>query len=256
MTNSPTTACVLVIGNEVLSGRTQDANIQFLATALNAQGIRLSEVRVIADSEPAIVEAINHCRARYTYVFTTGGIGFTHDDITAKAVATAFGLPFTRHAGAEAILREHYQGKLNDARLTMADMPEGAELIENPVSRAPGIKVENVYVLAGVPSIVRAMFDAFKHTLEGGRVLESRTVHTSLSEGMIAAELGAVQDAHTNVEIGSYPFFRLQRFGVNLVVRGDDLGLIEAAIGDLKQMIENLGGEAHDGEAETESISG
>lgn len=250
------TACVLVIGNEVLSGRTQDANINFLASGLAAQGIRLIEARVIADDEPAIVEAVNHCRTRYTYVFTTGGIGFTHDDITAKAVAAAFGLAFTRHAGAEAILREHYQGKLNDARLTMADMPEGAELIENPVSKAPGIKVENVYVLAGVPSIVRAMFDAFKHTLEGGRVLLSRTVHTSLSEGSIAVELGALQNAHAGVEIGSYPYFRLQRFGVNLVVRGDDEVLIDAAIRDLKKMIEALGGEAVDGEAETESISG
>ncbi len=254
------TACIIVIGNEVLSGRTVDANINFFATSLGAQGIRLLEARVIPDDETTIVETLNECRVKYDYVFTTGGIGSTHDDITAKSVAVAFELAFTRHTGAEEIIRTHYiDGKnndLNQARLSMADMPVGAELIDNPVSKAPGFKIENVYVMAGVPSIARAMFDGLKHTLSGGRVLKSRTVNTDLTEGLIAEHLGRVQDAHSGVEIGSYPYFRLRRFGVNLVVRGVDDELIDAACTDLIEMIEKLGGKAGEGEAETENISG
>lgn len=250
------TACVLVIGNEVLSGRTVDANINFLATGLNAQGIRLMEARVIPDDEGAIVSAINEVRKKYNYVFTTGGIGSTHDDITAKSVATAFGVAFARHKGAEEILRKHYAFDLNDARLSMADMPVGAELIDNPVSKAPGFKMENVYVMAGVPAITRAMFDGLKHTLAGGRVLKSRTVNTNLTEGVIATHLGHVQDAHPDVEIGSYPFFRIGKFGVNLVVRGVDDALIDKAVADLLKMLADLGGSGAEGEAQTESISG
>lgn len=256
MTEKSVTACIIVIGNEVLSGRTVDANINFFATSLNAQGIALMEARVIPDDESIIAGALNECRAKYDYVFTTGGIGSTHDDITAKSVAVAFGVDFVRNMEAEQIIRTHYTDDLNDARLSMADMPDGAELIENPVSKAPGFKMENVYVMAGVPSIARAMFDNLKHTLAGGRVLESRTINTDLTEGTIAAHLGRVQDAHMGVEIGSYPFFRLRAFGVNLVVRGDDKALIDAACADIIKMIADLGGKAGEGEAETQSISG
>ena len=259
MTEKSVSACIIVIGNEVLSGRTVDANINFFATSLGAQGIRLLEARIIPDDEGVIVETLNDARAKYDYVFTTGGIGSTHDDITAKSVALAFGVAFTRHAGAEKIIRTHYiddkNNDLNQARLSMADMPAGAELIDNPVSKAPGFKIENVYVMAGVPSIARAMFDSLKHTLAGGRVLKSRTVNTDLTEGIIAEHLGRVQDAHSGVEIGSYPYFRMRKFGVNLVVRGVDDALIDAACADLIEMITKLGGKAGDGEAETENIS-
>ena len=258
-TEKSVTACIIVIGNEVLSGRTHDANINFFATSLGAQGIRLAEARVIPDDEGVIAATVNQCRAKYDYVFTTGGIGSTHDDITAKSVAVAFGVPFERNSEAEAIIRKHYSdganNDLNEARLSMADMPVGAELIANPVSKAPGFKMENVYVVAGVPSIARAMFDGLKHTLAGGRVSKSRTINTNLTEGIIAEHLGRVQDAHAEVEIGSYPYFRHRRFGVNLVVRGTDEGLIDAACADLIKMITELGGKAGEGEAETENIS-
>ena len=259
-TEKSVTACIIVIGNEVLSGRTVDANINFFATSLGAQGIRLNEARVIPDDEGIIVATVNECRAKYDYVFTTGGIGSTHDDITAKSIALAFGVPFGRNAEAEEIIRTHYidgnNNDLNEARLSMADMPKGAELISNPVSKAPGFKMENVYVMAGVPAIARAMFDGLKHTLAGGRVLKSRTVNTDLTEGVIAEHLGRVQDAHSGVEIGSYPYFRLRRFGVNLVVRGVDGALIDAACADLIEMITKFGGKAGEGEADTENISG
>ena len=260
MTEKSVTACIIVIGNEVLSGRTDDANINFFATSLGAQGIRLAEARVIPDDEGVIIATVNVTRAKYDYVFTTGGIGSTHDDITAKSVAAAFGVAFERNADAEKIIRAHYiDGKnndLNEARLSMADMPAGAELISNPVSKAPGFKMENVYVMAGVPAIARSMFDGLKHTLAGGRVLKSRTINTDLTEGVIAEHLGRVQDAHMGVEIGSYPYFRMRKFGVNLVVRGDDKALIDAACADLVKMITKLGGKAGEGEAETENISG
>jgi len=249
MNNKTVTACVLVIGNEVLSGRTRDANIHHLATELTALGIRLAECRVIPDVEDEIVEAVNHCRAKFDYVFTTGGIGSTHDDITAKAVAKAFGLAFTTHPEAERLLLDHYGDAANPARMRMAMTPEGAELVDNPVSRAPGFKVENVYVFAGVPMIARAMFDGVKGTLQGGKVVVSRTVSTSgLSEGMLADQLSAVQDEHPHVDIGSYPFIKQGGFGVNLVARGEDEALVDAALVALRQMIVDLGGAPVDGD--------
>lgn len=245
------TACVLVIGNEVLSGRTEDANINYLACELNKIGIRLAECRVIPDIEAEIVDAVNHCRAKYTYVFTTGGIGSTHDDITAKSVAAAFGLGFGIHPVAEKILLEHYGDKANEARMRMAMTPEGAELIDNPVSMAPGFRVENVYVMAGVPVIARAMFDGIKGTLAGGRMVVSRTVSTiGLSEGQIAIELGDVQSSHPHVDIGSYPFLKMGKFGTNLVVRGEDKDQVHAACLALSDMIIAAGGEPISGETD------
>lgn len=253
MSDKVYTACVLVIGNEVLSGRTQDANIGYLATELTGLGIHLAECRIIPDVEDEIVAAVNHCRAKYDYVFTTGGIGSTHDDITAKSVARAFGLEFGMHPVAEPLLRAHYGERANDARMRMAMTPKGAELIDNPVSVAPGFKVENVYVFAGVPLIARAMFDGVRASLKGGRVMTSRTISTTdLSEGMLADELSAVQDKHPDVEIGSYPFLKLGGFGVNLVVRGTDQGQIDAACDDLIAMVKALGGQPIDGDTKGE----
>jgi len=251
METAAATACVLVIGNEVLSGRTADANINYIATELSKLGIRLMECRVIPDLEDEIIDAVNHCRAKFTYVFTTGGIGSTHDDITAKSVAKAFGLGFGTHPEAEQILLAHYGPKANDARMRMAMTPAGADLIDNPVSMAPGFCVENVYVMAGVPVIARAMFDGVKGTLAGGKMTVSKTVSTiGISEGMIAVELGQVQDAHPTVDIGSYPFLKTGKFGTNLVVRGENPDRVDAACVDLRAMIVAAGGEPLHGETE------
>ena len=245
MAERPTvTAALIVIGNEVLSGRTQDANVQFLAAGLNGVGVRLMEARVIADVEDEIVEAINALRAKFDYVFTTGGIGPTHDDITSAAVAKALGREFGRNAEAEAVLRDHYRPEdVTEARLRMADMPEGAELIDNPVSRAPGFRVENVIVLPGVPRIMQAMFDGYKHNLVGGEKVQSVSITVSLPEGVMAAPLGQLQDDHAGVEFGSYPFVRHGRVGTCLVARSADKAALEAAGGALQALIDDLGAE-------------
>ncbi|MBF0249993.1 MAG: competence/damage-inducible protein A [Alphaproteobacteria bacterium] len=253
MTDAPVTACVLVIGNEVLSGRTRDANIHHLAGELTALGIRVAECRVVPDLEDEIVAAVNHCRAKYAYVFTTGGIGSTHDDITAQSIAKAFGLPFGVHPEAERILLDHYGDRANPARMRMALMPQGASLIDNPVSRAPGFRVENVFVMAGVPVIARAMFDGVKAELKGGKKLLARTVSVvEMSEGMLADDLARVQGEHPGVEIGSYPFIKSGGFGVNIVVRGEDESLIKAACAAVSRMIRAAGGAPVDGETKGE----
>ncbi|MFQ5763575.1 MAG: competence/damage-inducible protein A [Rhodospirillales bacterium] len=241
---APVTAAVLIIGNEVLSGRTQDANLKFLGERLAALGIRLMEARVIADDEGAIVDAVNQLRQAFDYVFTTGGIGPTHDDITAAAVAKAFGRDFGRHAEAEARLRAHYEpGDLTEARLTMADMPAGAALLDNPVSRAPGFRVENVFVLPGVPRIMQAMFDGLAHALTGGAPLASRTIIAFIAEGVMAGPLAAIQKAHPEVEIGSYPFFRAGKIGCSLVARAADEARLQAAAEAIGDAVRGLGGE-------------
>jgi molybdenum cofactor synthesis domain-containing protein len=227
-------ACLIIIGNEILSGRTQDANLAYLAKELNELGIRMREVRVIPDDEAVIVETLNELRPRFDYVFTTGGIGPTHDDITSACVAKAFGLGFGRHPEAERRLRAYYPPeKLNDARLKMAETPEGAELIDNPVSVAPGFRVENVYVLPGVPSIMRAMFDGLRPSLRGGAPVRSRSITVYCPEGEVAKPLGEIQARHPEVEIGSYPFMRQDRFGTTLVFRSPDHGRIDEAAGEL-----------------------
>lgn len=234
MVERTVTAALVIIGNEILSGRTQDANLAFLAQQLNEAGIQLREARVVPDVEGDIVEAVNACRARYDHVFTTGGIGPTHDDITSACVAKALGRPYVRHPEAERRLRAYYPpGKLNEARLKMADMPEGAELIDNPVSVAPGFRIENVYVLPGVPSILQAMFAGLKPSLRGGARVASRTITLFCPEGDVAKPLGEVQAHHPAVEIGSYPFMRQDRFGTSLVLRGTDEAEIAAAAEEL-----------------------
>jgi len=244
------TAAVLIIGNEILSGRTRDVNLGHIAEELTKLGIRLREARVISDVEAEIIAAVNACRTRYDYVFTTGGIGPTHDDITSASVARAFGRPLILDARARAILESHYPpGGLNEARLRMAHVPEGAVLIENPISAAPGFRIGNVFVMAGVPAVMRAMFDGIKGGLTGGPPVLSRTVGAYLGEGVVAAGLGALQDRYPALEIGSYPFFRQGRYGASFVLRGTVQGLIDAAAEELRTLIRQLGAEPIEGEA-------
>jgi molybdenum cofactor synthesis domain-containing protein len=237
------TAAVLVIGNEVLSGRTKDANLPFLAERLNQIGVRLMEARVVRDDEAAIVEAVNQTRQRYDYVFTTGGIGPTHDDITSDCVAKAFGLKLIRHPEALKLLESHYKpGDLNEARLRMANTPEGAALIHNPVSRAPGFQIGNVFVMAGVPAIMQAMFDGVKSRLKGGRPQQTRTVVSQVPEGLLAKGLGEIQARYGDLEIGSYPYFRRGAYGTSLVLRGVDPARLDAGAEEVRQLIRDLGG--------------
>lgn len=236
------TACLLIIGNEILSGRTQDKNLAFIGGRLNDLGVRLMEVRVIPDIEAVIVETLNEVRRRFNYVFTTGGIGPTHDDITADCVAKAFGLPLIVNPEARAILEAHYEpGQLTEARLRMARTPEGAVLIENPVSKAPGFQVENVFVMAGIPTIMQSMFDSLSHRLVGGKPLQSRTVAVEKGESFIAEGLGKLQDAFPEVEIGSYPFNRDGTFGTRLVFRAIDPERLDAAAAAIEALLAELG---------------
>jgi len=238
------TACVIVIGNEILSGRTQDTNIAFLGERLNELGVRLLEARVVPDVEDTIAATVNEARARYTYVFTTGGIGPTHDDITAASIAKAFGVPLIEHPEARAILEAHYPpGELTEARLRMARTPEGATLIENPVSMAPGFQIENVFVMAGIPAIARAMFESLSHRLAGGKPLKSRSVTIYLPESRMAPSLAALQERYPDVEIGSYPFSREGRFGARLVLRSTEDTRLAAAGTELEATLRDLGGE-------------
>lgn len=249
------TAGLVVIGDEILSGRTQDKNIAQLATWLNVQGIRLSEARVVADREEAIVEAVDTLRTRYDYCFTTGGIGPTHDDITVDAIAHALGVPVVVHPEARALLDRYYEsrGGLTEARLRMARVPEGAELIDNRVSGAPGIRHGNVFILAGVPHITAGMLASLTGTLEGGRPVIARTIGCWVAESEVADLLRATERAHRGddevaaVAIGSYPFFREGRVGANFVVRGTDPATVDACIAGLTQGLEAAGHSVTDG---------
>ena len=244
MTDGHVTAAVLIIGNEILSGRTKDANLPYLGERLGELGIRLAEARVVADQKDEIVAAVNALRQRYTYVFTTGGIGPTHDDITAECVAAAFGRPLIRNPEALGLLQAHYApGDLNEARLRMANTPEGATLIENPISHAPGFRIENVHVMAGVPAVMRAMFDSLAPGLTGGPPLRSRTLVSDLPEGALAAGLGALQERYPEVDIGSYPSFRDGRPSVAVVLRATDEPRLAAAAEEVGTLIRELGAE-------------
>jgi molybdenum cofactor synthesis domain-containing protein len=238
------TAAVLVIGNEILSGRTRDTNTNWLATRLTALGIRLREARVVPDDEAEIVTALNVLRARYDYVFTSGGIGPTHDDITADCIAKAFDTGIDVHPDARARLEAYYPaGQLNEARLRMARIPHGAALVDNPVSIAPGFHIGNVYVFAGVPAILQAMFEGIRHELAGGDPLLARAIAVSLPEGQLAPGLGAIQARHPATEIGSYPFFRGGRPGCSIVVRATDRTALDAAAGEVRALMTAEGGE-------------
>ncbi|QQP88278.1 competence/damage-inducible protein A [Skermanella sp. TT6] len=238
------TAALLIIGNEILSGRTKDANLPFLAEKLNEVGIRLREARVVPDLEGEIIDAVNALRARYTYVFTTGGIGPTHDDITAECIAKAFGVALERNAEAVARLQAHYKtDQINEARLRMANIPAGGILIDNPVSKAPGFQIGNVFVLAGVPMIMQGMVENLLPRLRGGARMLARTVSCGLPEGTLAEGLEAVQKRFPEIEIGSYPYLRNKEYGVSLVLHGTDEAMLEQATEAVASLVRDLGGE-------------
>ncbi len=249
MTERIWTAALVVIGDEILSGRTQDKNVAQVAAWLGVQGIRLAEVRVVGDTAAAIVEAVNALRARNDYLFTTGGIGPTHDDITVDAIAEALGVGVGHHPKAVAVLEKYYatRGGATEARLRMARVPEGADLIENRMSGAPGIRIGNLFVMAGVPHITAGMLDALTGTLEGGRPVVSRTIGCWVAESEVADLLRETEKAHEGVAIGSYPFFREGRVGANFVVRSPDAALVDACIGDLAAALIAAGREVTDG---------
>jgi molybdenum cofactor synthesis domain-containing protein len=236
------TACVLIIGNEILSGKTQDTNLQFLGFELAKLGIRLAEGRVVRDEPAAIVHHVNECRREFTYVFTTGGIGPTHDDITAECIAQAFGVPLVLND--EAVERLQRGGRpLNEARLKMARVPQGAELVDNPLSGAPGFRIDNVFVFAGIPSIARAMFASAVPMLVKAAPILSASLDVYLREGDFAEALDAIQKHHATVEIGSYPFNRDGKLGATLVARGTDGPLLRKVVDEIAAAIGRLGGE-------------
>lgn len=237
------TAALIVIGDEILSGRTQDANVAQVAKWLNVQGIRLAEVRVISDDMDAIVEAVNILRERNDYLFTTGGIGPTHDDITVDAVAKALDVEVVIHPQAKAVLEAYYadKGGLNEGRLRMARVPEGADLIENIRSGAPGIRLENCFLMAGVPHITAGMLDALTGTLEGGAPLLSDTIGAWAPESEVASLLIAAEKANDGCQIGSYPFFREGKVGANFVVRSTEQDALGNCIGELSEALEEAG---------------
>lgn len=238
------TAAMIVIGDEILSGRTKDRNIGHLADVMTAIGIDLKEVRIVADDEDDIVAAVNALRARYDYVFTTGGIGPTHDDITADSVAAAFGVPCETDPATHALMAAHYAERgleFNAARQRMARMPEGAEPIPNPVSMAPGFRIGNVYVMAGVPAIFQAMLDNVVPTLKTGTKLVSATVHCPFGEGIIGGPLAEIQKAHPETIIGSYPKYLDGTFWTELVVRARSEEALEAARAAVQAMVDSLG---------------
>lgn len=250
MTQRQVKAAVLLIGDELLSGRTQDVNLQTIAKFLAPLGVQLAEARVVPDIIDEIVAAVNALRIRYDYVFTTGGIGPTHDDKTADAIAAAFGVAIDVREDARQILLAHYKGAtpLNEARLRMARIPDGASLIANPVSKAPGFQIGNVFVMAGVPSIMRGMLEDIGHRIEGGAVVRSRTVRAKgIGEGQIAAGLQQLEiDAAGAVTFGSYPWFTPEGFGVHLVARSADAAALEKAGHDLMTLVRAGGGDPED----------
>ena len=243
------TAALVVIGDEILSGRTHDKNIAQVASWLQVQGIRLAEVRVVPDVEERIVEAVNALRARNDYLFTTGGIGPTHDDITVDAVAAALGVPVVIHPEARALLERYYEtrGGLNEGRLRMARVPEGSELIPNRMSGAPGIRRGNLFLMAGVPHITAGMLDALTGQLEGGAPLLSETLGGWIPESEVADILRRTEAAFDTCQIGSYPFFREGRVGANFVIRSTDQGQLDACAGALVSALEATGREVTPG---------
>ncbi len=235
-------AAVLVIGNEILSGRTQDVNLAYLATRLNDFGVQVREARVVPDVQDAIIDAVNALRARFDYLFTTGGIGPTHDDITADSIAKAFGVPLVVDEEiAEMLRRRPAPPEVMDARMRMARIPQGAGLIRTPFG-PPGFHIGNVYVMAGVPVVMRAMIDALDGQLRRGRTIRSRSITADLSEGQIARRLGDIQAASPHIDLGSYPFYRDERHGTTLVMRGSVEEELDAMLDEVRRMIVELGG--------------
>ena len=247
MSDAPrVTAAVLIIGNEILSGRTQDTNLTYLAKTLNEYGVQIREARVVPDVEADIVAAVNALRARYDYVFTTGGIGPTHDDITADCIAAAFGVDLVISPEiAELINRRPAAPDIMAARMRMARIPRGGGLIENPLG-PPGFYIENVYVMAGIPRVMQQMIGSLAGKLRGGASVRSRSITAYLSEGQIARGLGEIQDQYPLMDLGSYPFHREDRYGTTLVMRGTDVQALDSMLVLVKQLIIGLGGEPVD----------
>ena len=244
-TNKVVNAAVIIIGNEILSGRTQDTNLNFIALTLGEWGIRVAEARVIADDEQTIVGTVNELRERNDYVFTTGGIGPTHDDITASCIAKAFGVALVEHPEIAKLIRSREAPPdIMRSRLRMALVPQGAGLIANETGGPPGFSIDNVYVMAGIPRVMQAMLPSLKNVLRGGAVMHGRSVSAYLAESEIADGLTAVQDAYADLSLGSYPFMRDGRYGTNLVVRGTNHERIDAALAEVVKAIEAAGGEA------------
>ena len=236
--NSKFNAAILIIGNEILSGRTQDTNTSTLATWLNSLGVKVDEVRVIPDIEKTIVDSVNLLRKKHNYVFTSGGIGPTHDDITAESIAKAFNLPYEKHEEGFKILEAYYKpGEFNDGRQKMIWMPRGAKLILNPTSGAPGFNIENVFVLPGVPSILKSMLGGIKNKIVGGNPIISHTISLRTFESHIADSLTKVQNNYKDVEIGSYPFFQAGKLGVSIVIRSDDKNRIEECNSEILKFV-------------------
>ena len=234
-------AALIIIGNEILSGRTKDKNLAYLAEWLNEIGIQLYEVRVIRDDENEIIDCVNLLRKKYDYVFTTGGIGPTHDDITTESIAKAFNVELETNPEALKILQSYYkEGELNEARLKMTLLPKGAELVENPVTKAPGFKMENVFVMAGIPSIMQGMLEGAKAFLKLGNKMTSKSIDVFMPESYVAEELSKMQDNYPEVEIGSYPFNKEGQFGTSLVMRSANLDILERCASDVAEMVKKL----------------
>ena len=235
-------AALIIIGNEILSGRTKDKNLAYLAEWLNEIGIQLYEVRVIRDNEDEIIDCVNLLRKKFDYVFTTGGIGPTHDDITTESIAKAFDVELETNPEALKILQGYYKkGDLNEARLKMTLLPKGAQLVENPVTKAPGFKMDNVFVMAGIPSIMQGMLEGARVFLEIGTKMSSKSIDVFMPESFVATELSQIQDNYLNVEIGSYPFNKDGKFGTSLVMRSADLEALDRCEIEVAEMIKKLG---------------
>lgn len=222
MSQKNPTAALIVIGNEILSGRTIDKNINYIAKGLIETGVDFKEVKIIPDIRQTIIDTVKEYSQNFNYVFTTGGIGPTHDDITTEAVAATFGLELVRHEESYDALNKYYNGELNEGRLKMVMLPKGAEAIPNPISTAPGFNINNIYTMAGIPNVMQAMFDSVKHTLKGGKIVQSKELRIYASESKIAQPLNDLQNDFANVEIGSYPFVLDNKIGTSLVLRSSD----------------------------------
>ncbi len=237
------TACVVIIGNEILSGRTQDTNLAHLAKHLNEWGVQVREARVVPDVQDVVVAAVNAARTAFDYVFTTGGIGPTHDDITAECIAAAFDVPLVMNEEIATVIRRRpAPDAVMNARLRMARIPEGATLIDNPWG-PQGFRMGNVFVMAGIPRVMQVMLASLEDQLEGGAVTRSRSITAYVSEGEVATALGAVQERHPTVELGSYPFYRDERYGTMLVMRGSDDAALERMAAAVKEAVAAAGGE-------------
>ncbi len=247
MSNSIVTACVLIIGNEILSGRTQDTNLRHIAVHLNEWGIRVREARVIPDVEQTIIDTVRSARVGFDYVFTTGGIGPTHDDITAACIAKAFDAPLVIHPEIARLIQSRpVPDDVMAARMLMARVPQGAVLIDNPTGGPPGFSIGNVYVMAGIPSVMQGMLSTLQGKLRGGAPVRSRSVTVYLGESQIATPLGEIQNGFADIDLGSYPFARDGRYGTTLVMRGTEAAALDAMLDAVKAMIIAAGGEPLD----------